>query len=154
MNRMRKKIIIKAVLGFLLGLLIGVIFMMAEGKPETYLGLEGTPAVVLYMLCCAAYGLAVMTGQLLYDIESLSLIQATLTHFLIIAVGMILLGLSFGWRADDAIVWIIVAVYLTVSVLIWIIMYLFIKRRVRRMNENIRRWKSVHSEDGSGRESE
>ena len=71
MNRMRKKIIIKAVLGFLLGLLIGVIFMMAEGKPETYLGLEGTPAVVLYMLCCAAYGLAVMTGQILYDIETL-----------------------------------------------------------------------------------
>ena len=76
--------------------------------------------------------------------------RATLTHFLIILLGLFLLGLSFGWQPDDVTVWVIVAVYVVISILVWIIIYLFTKRKVRRMNANLRRWKSAHADSRPG----
>ncbi len=150
MNEIIKKVIMKAVLGFSLGLLAGGFFMWIGGAPDTYLGVTGIGAIVLYLFCCGAYGIAVMEGQLLYDVEHYSLIRATLTHFLIIVVGLILLGVSFGWRLDDVIVWIIIGAYLIISVLVWIFMYLYTKHRVRKMNHNLQRWKSTHARVETG----
>ena len=150
MNEVVKKIIIKAGLGFSLGLLVGGVFMLMEGPPDAYLGATGVWAGILELFVCGVYGLVVMEGQLLYDIEYYSLMRATLTHFLIILFGLFLLGLSFGWQPDDVTVWVIVAVYVVISILVWIIIYLFTKRKVRRINANLRRWKSAHADSRPG----
>ena len=83
MNEVVKKIIIKAGLGFSLGLLVGGGFMLMEGPPDAYLGATGVWAGILELFVCGVYGLVVMEGQLLYDIEYYSLMRATLTHFLL-----------------------------------------------------------------------
>ena len=147
MNNMVKKLLIKSVSGFFSGLLLGVFFTMPEGMPNSYLGLTGTGAGILYLACCGLYGAAAMAGMLLYDIEHYSLLRATSTHFMVMMAGLFFLGFSLGWQPDDVIVWLIFAGYIAIFGIVWLFMYLYVMHKVKRMNKNLQRWKAVHPKE-------
>lgn len=144
MNDMVKKLLIKSVLGFCSGILLGVLFLLPSGSLDSCMGFTGAWATILYLICCGSYGMAVMAGMIFYDIEHYSLLHATATHFIVMIAGLFLLGFSLGWDLNDVIAWLIFAGYIVIFIIVWLFMYLYAKRRVKKMNKNLQRWKDVH----------
>lgn len=144
-----QKIIWRAMLGFVLGILFGATMMFLQSAPETYLGQTGAFALLLYLICCGLYAAIVWVGTVLYDIERLSLFLATAIHFLVMIIGLLLLGYSFGWSVDDVVVWIIFAVYAGIFIIVWLAVYFSTKRRVDKMNRNLAQWKRARRKSGS-----
>ena len=146
MSDMKKSLCLRAGLGFLLGLLTGCMFMLLWKVPEVCMGMTGRRAIILCMIFCGIYGAACMGGTIFYRIDHYSIIRATASHLAVVLAGLFFLGLSIGWRIDEKEVWLIVASYFLGFFLIWLIVYLYGKRRVRRMNDNLKRWKLAHAE--------
>ena len=116
MNDMGKRLLIKAVLGFFSGILVGGVFLLPTGAVDVFFGLTDKRATILYLICCGLYGMAVMAGMVLYDIERYSLLCATATHFMIMLAGLLFLGIALGWRLDDVLVWLIFLGYNVIQV--------------------------------------
>ena len=147
MNETQKKLLHKIVLGFILGMLIGVIFWLTEGKkPYVFLGISGLWGTILCIAYCGIFGAVGLSGQMLYDIDRYSLARATITHLLIVLAGLFILGVCLGWNPNKAWVWILVAAYVATFFLIWLIMYCYYKAKVRKINKGLQKWKSAHED--------
>ena len=148
MNDILNKTVFKSLLGFTSGMMVGLAFVMIEGQiPDSFMGIQGIMAFGLYLIFCSLLGAVGMGCQFIYEIERYSLTRATVTHFALTISCMLALGWGLGWQADDIAVWIIVVSWVAVYLIIWIVMYLTFRRKVRKMNENLRLWKSIHEEN-------
>ena len=145
MNRIWKKLCLKVLLGFGSGLAVGAFFMLAEMKtPETFMGAQGTEAVVLYMLYCGIYGAVAVGGHMIYEIDRFSLAKATVLHFLISFIGLCALGSQLGWLDfGSGEFWFIFVIFLAVYTCIWFTMTFAYKRRIRKLNDELEKWKSL-----------
>ena len=144
MSKTTKTLFIKIAAGIVLGLLVGIGFMLiGQETRDSFMGVSGSAGTILYLIYCGVIGAAGMAGTMLYDIERYSLTRATATHLLIVLTGLLLLGVFLGWKPNEIQVWIIIGADVAVFFLIWIIMYLSYKRRIRRMNEELKKWKSA-----------
>jgi len=136
-------------LGFVLGLLAGGGFILLWKSPETFWGMTGYRAVTSYLIYCGIFGAASIGGTILYEIDEKNPLRATMIHFVIILVGLYLLYLSLGLRLDSIWVWIFTAVCIVVFCMIWLIIWFYNKRRIQKMNEDLRKWKESHDKSGT-----
>ena len=133
---MRKKLLTMAVLGFVLGMLIGDgIARLTGGKPLLTQLSEDPGGLILQSLVSGLYGAATMSGTLLYDVEHWSLAKSTLVHYLIVAVPFVPMALLLGWAARASDILIVEAIQLVVFALIWLVMYTIYRRQIRELNE-------------------
>ena len=143
---MRKKILIRCGLGFLLGMvaitLISVLFIRGEDGTvyfysEALLARVGSPAAaaLLQMLLCGVYGALCMGGTILYDIERWPLALATAVHYLLIALGYLLPALLLGWYLTPKLLLLVEGMMTVGFFLIWLIMFLLYRAEVRSLNE-------------------
>lgn len=145
MNKTMKEMSMKIVLGIVLGLSIGIGFILFRHEiRDSFMGVSGFAGTTLYLIYCGIFGAACMGGTVFYDIERYSLPRATATHLLIMLAGFLLLGLFLGWKLNLIQILIIVAAYVAAFFVIWLIMYYSYKRRIQTMNENLKKWKSMH----------
>lgn len=137
-----KKAAPMAAIGLAAGLLVGLGFTLAFGLHEHF----GAHRLLVYMLISGAMGMINLGTVSIYDIESWSITRCTLTHFAIVMATVCGLGLFLGWFAEAS-GFIMLAVSVVIYFIIWLIMYLSYRRRVRRMNEDLKHWKDAQGKE-------
>ena len=136
MTAMAKKAMLLGLIGYIAGCIIGLCFALqregftlASSLPDILMG--GIPGAI-------AMGTAVI-----YDIEEWSLLRATVTHFLIVMVALLLACFVLKWFEPwSAPFWIMLAAELVGYIIIWLIIYLCYKKQVRNLNNLLKEnWK-------------
>ena len=145
MSDIVKKIFILSIIGFIAGILIGawIIYLEApNGLVASATSLEG----VLTMLFSGIYGALAMGSTVVYDMESWSILKATVVHFLVTMIGLMIffaVGIAFGEieMPTKTIVIIMSVCFVGAYFIIWLVQYLIYKHKVKKMNEELREWK-------------
>ena len=137
-----KKATILGLIGFAASILICIGFMRIGGSSD------GIREALPHLLLGGLYGTVAMGSSIVYEIEKWSIARATTTHFLLLFSLYFLLVISMGWfRLDDPVFWIVVAAMVIGYVLIWLFQYLSYRRKIREINEELKKWKSKESAD-------
>ena len=136
-----KRTALLAAIGLAVGLLIALFFIVLEGG-RAFVAERGGAWVLAYALICGAMGMLNLGTTTIYDVERWSITRCTLTHFAICVTTLSGLGLFLGWFRSAMILYMLVPFTIGYFV-IWLFMYLFYKRKVRRMNEDLKRWKDA-----------
>ncbi len=137
-----KKAALLGIVGFVLGCLIGIVFILTGSSNG--LALKDLPHILLGGI----YGAVSMGSSVVYEIERWSIARATATHFLLLFVLYFLLVISMGWfRLDEPVFWIVVAVMVVGYVFIWLFQYLSYRRKICEMNEDLKKWKRKRDTD-------
>ncbi|MBQ8091428.1 MAG: DUF3021 domain-containing protein [Pyramidobacter sp.] len=146
MNAFWKKTAILAAIGFILGILVGMGFLLIGGS-GIYFEMNGANRTALYLALSGLLGAVNMGPMTIYSLERWGLLRCTLTHFFISMSSVCAVGFTLGWLSlrDPFTVWML-AGCVVVYFIIWLIMYLRGKRQVRRMNEALKRWKDEQGE--------
>lgn len=143
-----KRIIIGFIIGAAMGNLITLIFSVAydEGVKVVFNSLieaMGMPlAITVQTLLSGIFGIVCIAGSLVFDIESWSLLKATVVHavpviILFVTISAVLKWVNFTF-ANCAIM---VAIGVVTYALIWLIMYLIWKAEIKKMNEELEEYK-------------
>ena len=136
-----KKATLMSLAGFAIGAAIGIMLMLANPS-------AGWKAALPHIILGGVQGAVAMGSSVVYEIEKWSIARATVTHFLLVFALFFAISLSMEWfRPDDPVLWIVVAAMVAGYVLIWLFQYLSYKREIRKMNDNLRRWKSKKKQD-------
>ena len=137
-----KKAVILGAIGMILGIFIGAGFwyLMSGEAPETSTSLN---AMMLHLLLSGVLGMVANGSSVIYEIEEWSIVRATITHF-IIAMGVFyVIAFTLRWFSpSDPACWIMSAIMVIVYFTIWMVQSLIFKHKVKRMNEELRKWKS------------
>ncbi|MBO7662463.1 MAG: DUF3021 domain-containing protein [Clostridia bacterium] len=130
-----KKATLSALIGFVIGVLIGVGFMQGD--------LSGLREALPHLLLGGIYGAVACGSSVVYDTEKWSIARATATHFLFVFSLYLLIVFTMDWfRLGDPVFWIVIAVMVMAYILIWLFQYLVYKRKIREMNNDLARMKS------------
>ena len=133
---MWKKAVLLGAVGYAVGIVIGVIIFLCNSS-------RGFAEALPYILLSGIPGAVAMGSTVIYEVEKWSVARATVTHFLITFVGLYLVGFALEWfRFGEPAFWIFTAAMVAAYVLIWLIQYTAYKRQVRKMNEDLQKWKS------------
>lgn len=130
---MHKKAMIFGLLGYIAGCLIGLCFTLqnknnslSSSLPNILLG--GIPGAIA------------MGTMVIYDIEKWSILRATFTHFLIVMGVMLLACFVLKWFEPwSAAFWIMMTAELAGYVIVWLILYYSYRRKVRKLNDMLRK---------------
>ena len=136
---MGKKVLIRAAIGFPLGLLVAVILGVVDMRfcsqeLAARVGSEGL-GIALQFLGSGLYGAACMVGTAFYDVERWSLALATALHYLIIAVGLALCNWLLKWGMGAGLLLTVLAGQTVGFFLIWLIIWLRYRKEVKELNE-------------------
>ena len=131
-----KKAVLRGLIGFALGGAICIAFILAGSS-------DGLTAKDLpHILLGGLYGAAALGSSVVYEIEKWSIARATATHFLLVFVPYFLIAIAMGWfRLDDPVFWIMIAAMVIGYVFIWLFQFLSCRRKIREMNEDLKKWK-------------
>ena len=156
---MLKKTLIRAGIGFLIGVLIGNLIAILTGNSEAegvtfasrklllMSGGNTALAMLLQSFFSGIYGAVCFAGMSFYDSERLPLAAATALHCAFIVVFYTPVALLLGWVSSFAEILIINGIQLVVFFIIWLILYFVYRKKVRELNELTRKNNS-ESEDG------
>jgi len=133
---MYKKAMLLTLLGYACGCLIGLLFSLGGGHDFG----EALPNILLGGIP----GAIAMGTTVVYDIEKWSILRATVTHFLIVMGVNLLACFVLKWFEPwSTAFWIMIAGELIGYICIWLICYRSYSRTVRRMNSDLKKWKSA-----------
>ena len=147
---MKDKIIKRALLGFLIGMVVGnliSIFMAYLSSSDSLctpqmierFGSE-TNAIFMQTLCSGIHGAISMAGVSFYDIEEWGLLKASITHCLLIEISFICTALFMQWIEFDLLqIGISVSVIAFFYFIIWLIINFSYKNEVSDLNELLKR---------------
>ena len=149
MKELRKKALILSIAGFILGVLIGIAFLII--LDDGTLKNENTVGKILYLMTCGLYGALAWGSSVIYGIESWSILRCTVTHGLITFGGLTMFFgvlIATGWMKKPSFgaALIMLIMFLLVYFLIWLIQFMIYRRKVKKMNLKLREWKD-HRED-------
>ena len=130
-----KKATLLGLAGFVIGAAIVICLVLLESQP-----LQGA---FTHVFIGGIYGAVAMGSSVVYGIEKWSIARATATHFLLVFALYFLLVISMGWFSlSDPVFWIVVGVMVAGYILIWLLQYLFFRRQIRKMNDDLIKWKT------------
>ena len=156
---MKKKIVLRSLLGFPLGLAMGYIItiiislLFADGYyspcvPEltAMMGSE-INAVLLQGLLCGILGSGFAAASVIWEKDNWSIVQQTGIYFLIVSVIMIPIAFVTFWM-EHSLKGILsyFGIFFIIFVGIWIIQYAIAKRNVKKMNETLYKKKDTSNE--------
>ena len=144
---MLKKTLKSALIGFLLGIVIGNVIAILTGNSETggvtfasqklldIAGGNGVVAMLLQSLFSGLYGAACFAGMSFYEVERLPLAVATALHCALIVLLFIPISYLLGWVGGIVETLIIAAIQAAAFFFIWLILYSVYKKQVRELND-------------------
>ena len=136
---MRSRMIRRIILGFLLGTAIGNLIAWFFGSYVSSMlvaRMGSVPAAILVQsLVSGLYGSFALTGTLFYDVEQWSLTRSSVMHFLVIAVLYVPAAMFLGWADSATEILIVEGILLVAYFIIWLVIYLRYKKKVRSLNE-------------------
>lgn len=146
---MKKKLLIRCALGFLLGVAaMYIIPSIINHTPinriiytDGLLARAGSPtaAILITLLVMGLFGVLCLGGTLFYEIERWPLALATAAHYLSMSLGYLIPNWLLGWNMPLKLLLTIEAFMTLGFILIWLIMYLRYKREVQELNELVKR---------------
>ncbi|MEE0957356.1 MAG: DUF3021 domain-containing protein [Ruminococcus sp.] len=144
---MLKKTLKSALIGFLLGIVIGNVIAILTGNSDTggvtfasqklldIAGGNGVVAMLLQSFFSGLYGAACFAGMSFYEVERLPLAVATALHCALIVLLFIPIALLLGWVGNIETLLMISGIQLVCFFIIWLIMYAIFKKQVKELNE-------------------
>ena len=144
---MAAKVINRALLGFVLGMLAGVfaiiIGSLAEDQgvltlPTVLLQLTGSEAGALLaqMLVSGLYGIVPMVGTIFYELDSWGMLKQAVVHYASYTIAFLCLGVFLGWfDPTPADLGIIAGSFAICHCIIWLVMYARYRAEVKKLNE-------------------
>ncbi len=150
---MKRKSIIRIVVGFIIGAIMGNLITLfvnlgyGEGisivPPHQVEAIGYLLAIILQTILSGLLGFVCIGGLCFYDVESWSLLKATIAHSMSMLVGFIFVFTALKWVPFRIESWIVIAAIVLVTyALIWLIMYLMWKKEVEKMNEDLKAYKA------------
>ncbi len=147
---MKKKIILRGILGFPVGIAIGYLITIfislfwANGYyspcvPELIRAVGSEiGAVALQALLCGLMGSGFAACSVIWEIENWSIIKQTGIYFIIVSVIMLPIAYFTYWMEHSiAGVFSYFGIFVLIFAFFWIIQFAIGKHNVRRMNENL-----------------
>jgi hypothetical protein len=130
---LKSKFIIKSLLGFIIGLFVGIFFCFFNAEND--FGKE----FIVHLVMSGVLGLLAMGGSVVYDIESWGLLKATVSHYVLVMFDFTVVAILLKWytRVSDIIITIVIMTIL--YAMIWVFEYLVWKRTIREMNAELRK---------------
>ncbi|MEF9939119.1 MAG: DUF3021 domain-containing protein [Lachnospiraceae bacterium] len=156
---MKKKIVLRSLLGFPLGLAMGYMItiitslIFADGYyspcvPEltTAMGSE-INAVLLQALLCGILGSGFAAASVIWEKEDWGIVKQTGIYFLIVSVIMMPIAFVTHWM-EHSLKGILsyFGIFFIIFVAIWVIQYAIAKRNVKKMNETLYKKKGNRDE--------
>lgn len=146
---MKKKLLIRCAVGFLLGIAAMYIVPSVINRcpitrviyTEELLARVGSPGAATFwtLLVMGLFGVLCLGGTLFYEIERWPLALATAAHYLSMSLGYLIPNWLLGWNMPLKLLLTIEAFMTLGFILIWLIMYLRYKREVQELNELVKR---------------
>ncbi len=147
---MKKKIILRSILGFPVGIAIGYLITIfislgwANGfytpcVPEliSVMGNE-INAVILQAFLCGLLGTGFAASSVIWEIENWSIIKQSGIYFLITSVIMLPIAYLSYWMEHSIIGFFsYFGIFVLIFAFIWMIQFVIGKHNVRKMNENL-----------------
>lgn len=156
---MKKKIIMRSLLGFPLGIALGylitifVSFGWANGYyspcvPELISAMGNEiNAVILQTLLSGIIGTGFAASSVIWEMDNWSLVKQTGIYFLIISVIMLPIAYFAYWMEHSVIGFLIYfGIFVLIFAILWITMYIIGKNNVRKMNEKLSQTKDNKNE--------
>lgn len=148
---MKKKVLFRCMIGGLGGLaistLIGISISMSIGDgqfhavPPALITQCGTElmAVIAQTVCSMLYGAAMAGGSAIWEVENWSLLRQTMTHMAVTSLSALPITYLMHWvpHTVNAVIIYFVGFFLIYFV-IWLICYLSMRKKIRRMNEELK----------------
>ena len=133
-------------IGFLLGVVMENIIMIISGYAATgtvlcfspeFLSRAGNElnAAVLQLLLSGIYGAICMGSTVIYDIEKIPLLSATVLHCIAVMLSYIPLSLYLCWITTAAEMMAVISIMLAVYFVVWLIMYCVYKMQTKELNK-------------------
>ena len=130
---LKTKFIIRVLLGFSLGMIIGAIMYVLNVNDN-----EPVDKVFLLMQLFGSgiMGIVGTGGAIVYDVEDWGLGRATFTHYLVTFFTMLSISEILGWFSHDILL-IVVLAFSFVYLIIWGTEYFVWKKEVRQINRQL-----------------
>ncbi|SDZ86637.1 Protein of unknown function [Oribacterium sp. KHPX15] len=126
----KTKFIIRALVGFSLGISIGAItYVIFTSETEPL----NKRFLLMQLFGSGLYGAIANGGAIVYDFESWSLGRATLTHYLVTFVSMFITSKILGWFPQGILFWVFLA-FSIVYLAIWLTEYYLWKKEIAKIN--------------------
>lgn len=127
---LKTKFIIRALLGFSLGMIIGAIMYVLNVNDN-----EPVDKVFLLMQLFGSgiMGIVGNGGAIVYDFEDWGLGRATFTHYIVTFFTMLSISEILGWFSHDILL-IVVLLFSLAYLIIWGTEYFVWKKEVKQMN--------------------
>ncbi len=146
MMKLKQRFIMKASVGFALGILVDlIIHAICVFMGDHYLlgGNVDKAMVLRFLMDILTGGLLGFVGNgssVIYEIESWSILKVTATHFVIAYGAFVIIGLFNGWITPEINLpnLVVSGTVLLVYIAIWLIQYFVYKKEVREINIGIR----------------
>ena len=145
---MKRKIVLRSLLGFPLGLALGymitiiISLIFADGYyspcvPELTTSMEREiNAVLLQAFLCGILGSGVGAASVIWELENWGLVRQTGIYFTIVSVIMMPIAFVTHWM-EHSLKGILsyFGIFFIIFVVIWVIQYVIAKRNVKKMND-------------------
>ena len=129
----KTKFIIRALLGFSLGVIIGAIMFVLYASDTAPLNKS---YLLLQLFGSGFLGVVANGGAIVYEFEDWALGRATFTHYIITFITMFAVSEMLGWFPHKILLIVIIA-FSVVYLIIWLIEYAVWKNEVRRINRDL-----------------
>jgi len=147
---MKKKVILRSILGFPIGIAIGYLITIfislvwangyyASCVPELISAMGNEiKAVVLQALLCGLLGIGFAASSIIWEIDNWSIMKQTGIYFIIISVIMLPIAYFLYWMEHSIVGFFsYFGIFVLIFVFVWLIQFLIEKHNVRKMNENL-----------------
>ena len=131
---LRNRFINKALLGLLLGIIVGVAFWVTSDAASQG---AGNTELIIHLVMSGWLGLIAMGGSVVYEIESWGLCRATIVHYSLTMADFVLVSLLLKWFPDWSSLLIMLLIMTVIYALIWFGEMLYWKKTVRKINKQL-----------------
>lgn len=148
---MKKKIILRSLLGFPLGVFLGytiTILISAIAGNGNYvpcmpqlvedMGSE-IGAVLLQFILSGLLGTACAGGSAVFEMEHWGITKQTIVHFIVLSFSMLPIAYFSHWMEHSVVGFLLYfGVFISLYIVVWLIQYSVWKKRITQMNKKLR----------------
>ncbi len=128
---LRNKFIINSLIGFIAGMLVGVVIWMIPPVNNE------SRSLIVHVIVSGIHGLIPCGAATVYEIESWGLTKQTVVHALVTLATILGIEIPMKWWAPGIEMLIAVVLYVIIYVIIWLANYLYWKHTVNVMNRQL-----------------
>lgn len=151
-----KKALLRFLIGFNLGMFFNIVISyFCSGASADFLptGFKACfdndiLALLIYLAVSGLYGGVGIGATVFYDLESWSILRATVSHFVLLFISYFITAVSLNWFSIESVIeWVIMLLIFIVGYfIIWLIMYLIYKSSVKEININLKKLRKSSNE--------